>query len=88
MKEDRIYSQSPSRFPIYTSYGEGWALYSESLGFDMGLYDDLMDRWGGRATPGLQVRPPEPGDIPGVSAGGGHRHPCTRLDPGAHSTQP
>jgi uncharacterized protein (DUF885 family) len=44
--EDRIYSQSPSRFPINTAYGEGWGLYSEGLGFDMGLYDMPLDRYG------------------------------------------
>ena len=34
------------RFDYYSSYGEGWALYTETLCDDMGLYDDPYSRFG------------------------------------------
>ena len=34
------------RFGWYTAFGEGWALYAESLGADLGVYPNRADRLG------------------------------------------
>ena len=39
-------SHSEHRFPLNVGYSEGWGLYSESLGYELGFYEDPLVRFG------------------------------------------
>lgn len=46
LMEDRRYTDMPTHFPLHTAYIEGWGLYSESLGHEMGVYHTPYEKYG------------------------------------------
>eukprot|EP00126_Sphaerothecum_destruens_P003628 Sdes_comp17398_c0_seq1m6608 len=44
--EDRRYFEAPGRYPLFSSYVEGWGLYSEGLGEELGFYQCLNAKLG------------------------------------------
>jgi len=40
------YSTVPATSPFYSAFQEGWAVYSQTLGLELGLFDDPFDRFG------------------------------------------